>query len=342
MTTEVVPSASEVIRDMTSYSLLPLWMDNLARNLQAIRDGLDAYDLPRYSGPALILGAGPSVHVYKHLNLIKRAGWTHAVFCCDKLLGEVLHMGIKPSYVATVDGNPTVNNFFTRKDVKKHAKDITGVFNVLTHPSVIETWNAAGAKPWWFVSQMDTPDERGKLEHDSLTAILYELSNHKGIISGVGNVGSFLWNLSATLGYSPLILVGFDFSEQVPNKADAVYFEFYTRWFLQKFKDAAYAGLAQDRAADMHQIEVNPDFTAPFTKPPFYRKGEHPHYLVNPIWKYYRDTLAMHIVSSRVHTINATGNGCIHTEAKNEKGEYILKVPNFEAQNLDEVLKKYG
>lgn len=329
--TELVPRAPDVIRDATLYNLLPLWMDNLAENLPIIRRGLDAQDLPKRKEPAIVIGAGPSLTVYKHLNLIRRSGWKHTILACDKVLGDCVRRGIVPYAVATVDGSPRINAFYDRHDVKKHAPQINGVFNTLTHPSVINTWQKAGGQIYFFNSMLDDPGKGGKLSVKSLTNIMWLLTKQKGLISGIGNVGAFLWNIGVALEADPLILVGMDFSEQILNKAEAVYFDYYVKLFLQKYKDP---NVAQDRAAAMHQPEVNPDFVAPFTKLPYYKKGENVHYIVNPIWKYYRDAFAMHIVSSGKKTINCTGNGCLTTEA--------IKCPNFTARPLMEVLKEYA
>jgi hypothetical protein len=98
---------------------------------------------------------------------------------------------------------------------------------------------------------------------------------------------------------------------------------------------------AQDHAAALHQIESNPDFTSTIDDPPYYEKGQPVRYLVNPIWKSYRNTLAKHIKESGIKTINATNNGCLHTQARDDKGNFILNLPNFKSQSLDSVLEEY-
>lgn len=313
-------------------------MDNLAENLPAIRPGLDAQDLPKRGDPCIVIGAGPSLSAYKHLNILKRSGWNHTILSCDKVLGDCVRRGITPYAVATVDGSPKINAFYNRHDVKRHASEINGLFNVLSHPSVTKTWREAGGKTYWFISMLDEPDEKSKqISMRSLTSIMYMLTKQKGLISGMGNVGAFLWNVACALECDPIILVGFDFSEQVADKNQAIYFDFFTGMFLQKCKDPnpmISSQMAQDKAADMHQIEVNPDFKASFTRLPYYKKGENVRYLVNPIWKFYRDSFAGYIIKSKKHTIQCTGNGCLTTAA--------IKCSNFEAQPLNEVLQKYA
>ena len=159
------------------------------------------------------------------------------------------------------------------------------------------------------------------------------------MLSGIGNVGALLWNIAAELKATDIILVGFDFSEQVKDKSDAIWFNQMVSMFLH----AGYKTLeAQDKAALLHQPEHNPDFISDRDDPPYYVKGEPVGYLINPYWKNYRELFAKHIVESGIHTINATGGGCLHTQAKDNKGNYILDCPNFEAKKLSEVLERYA
>lgn len=335
---EIIPAAPATISDYTLRRNLPLWMDNLVQNLSQIRNGLDVEkDLPHKKEPCIIIGAGPSLKHYNHLELIRKSGWKHPILSCDKTLGECLRHKIIPYATATVDGSPAIHGFYTAGIVKKHAPQINALFSVLTHHSVTNTWTRYGGRIYWYVPMLDNP------EMPSLTQAIYYLTNNKGIISGIGNVGACLWNMAYALECDPIILVGMDFSEQLRDIADAVYFPIFAGMFMQKYKDEK---KAQDQAATLHQLEVNPDFIAEENGEgwlgEYYKKGQPVRYLVNPVWKFYRDLLAKHIVSSKRHTINATGNGCLHTEAKDEKGNYILKADNFEAMNLKDVLEKYA
>jgi uncharacterized Rossmann fold enzyme len=316
-------------------------MNNLAENLPEIRAGLDLEDLPHKKGePVIIIGAGPSLKHYGHLKMIADSGWKHPIICCDRVLGDALKHKLKPYVVATVDAAPQLLGFYSQPIVRNYANEINGAFNVFTHPKVVKEWESHGGKVYWFVPMIDNPrtaDE--KINARSQTYMMHLLTKQKGIISGIGNVGAFSWNLAYSLEADPICLVGLDFSEQVKDKSEAVYFNSFTSMFMQKTKDV---NAAMDKAADLHQLEENPDFICEEDDPPYYNKGKHPTYLVNPIWKEYRNNLAWHIVSSGKHTINATMNGCLHTQAKNEKGDFILKCPNFQVCPLSEVLKTYA
>lgn len=326
---DVVPAAPDDVMRHTYDSLIGMWMENFAQNITAVRSGKDLQNLPKKPEACICIGGGPSLKKFNHLKKIKDSGWKHPILTCDKELVNCLEMGLKPYLVATVDASPIIRKFYKHKLVKK-ATDINAAFNVTVHPLVR---NSFRGPVYWYVAMMDpVQDAAGKLNRRSPTYILYLLSGRKAVISGIGNVGSFLWNVATDLQCSPIILVGYDFSEQVKDKAQAVYFPAFTAMYMQKYPNNPEK--AQNLAADLHQVEVNKDFIAPFTDLPYMKKGEHPHYLVNPMWKRYRESLAMHIVASKKHTINASGNGCLTTEA--------IKCENFEASNLEAVLEKYG
>ena len=358
---EVMPAAPPDLQQNTYNTLIPYWMNNFAENLSLIRSGKDVVDLPKHTGePMLLIGGGPSLKTLNHLDLIAKSKWKHPIIVCDKELANCLRKRVKPSLVVTLDGSPKVATFYNQPVVRKLGKDVTPVFVVTTHPSVVKIWSQMRVFDWklldregpnihWFVGMLDELQTSGtkcarcreetqfafnycpfcgkhladnriseqpKLNTRSVTYIIYLLSGRKGTMSGIGNVGSCIWNIGAALGASPLILVGYDFSEQVKYKSQAVYWNAFLRMYLTKYKNKK---KALDAAAALHQVEENPDF--------------HTKYLVNPIWKQYRDLLKAHIVSSKIPTINATGNGCLTTEA--------IKCENFTAKPLEEILNIY-
>lgn len=327
---EIIPPAPDAVMQQTYNVLIGLWMDNFAENLSSIRSGKSIEEIPRREGePCICLGAGPSLARYQHLQMIKRHKWKHPLLVCDKVFMKALKNNLSPYVVASADGSPLIANYYRHVLIKKN-KNFHAALNVTVHPEARKLLPTE--QTYWFVSILDpvtTPD--GKLNRYSITYLLYLLSDKKSVISSIGNVGSFLWNLAAEWKCDPIILVGYDFSEQVRDKAKAVYFQPFVNMFLKQYlpKDSAASEeivkdaikKAQDSAAALHQVEENPDFGT--------------RYLVNPIWKRYREILKEHILANKnLHIINATGNGCLHTQA--------IQSPNFGAANLKEVLEKYG
>lgn len=314
---DVVPTAPDDLREHTYNMLIEPWLDNFAENLALVRNGKPLEALPKRKGePCIIIAGGPSIPRYSQLKQIERFGWKHPVLCCDKMLASALKHKIIPYATASVDGHPKIADFYKRKIVKKHAETVNAAFNVMVHPNVTKNWRG---EVYWFLNIMDSVlTETGKLNNKSITYILHVLTRkHASLISTIGNVGAFLWNLGIVLECDPLILIGYDFSEHVKDKTKAVYFNAFVRMFEQKYKDEK---TQRDKAAALHQVEINPDFGT--------------FYLVNPIWKSYRDTLGHYIIESKKHTIQCSGNGCLHTGA--------VKCSNFEAMPLKEAIRTFG
>lgn len=311
MSKEIIPPSTR-LHEATYNALIGLWMENFARNMPLIRGGLDLQDLPKHKDePCILIAAGPSLARYRHLAKIRKSGWKHPVLSCDRVFQNCLKHDIIPSIVASIDGSPLIAKYYKHKIVRKYTNRVKAAFSVTVHPNTVKAWKG---ELYWFVVMLDNPDV---LKRRSISFILHLLSKGKALISGVGNVGSFLWNLSAEWECSPIILVGYDFSEQVKYKEQAVYWNALVNMFLRDTRDLE---KAMDKAAALHQVERNPDFDR--------------YYLVNPIWKSYREMLKAHIVTSKIHTINCSENGCLHTEA--------IKCKNFEAMPLKQALRIYN
>ena len=322
---EVIPPF-EWASEQTYRACIQAWMHNFRLNLPRIWKDPQVCDLPKKEKqPCLVIGAGPSLSKFHHLSMIAKSGWKHPILVCDKVFKSALDFKLKPYVVASVDASPLVAGFYESTKISKVAPDVNAVFAVTVHPKVVKAWRR---KIYWFVPMIDQVQ---KLQDRSLTYLLCLISGHNGTMSGIGNVGSFLWNASAELGCSPIILVGFDFSEQVKYKEQAVYWNHLVALFLKETGDLK---KAQEKAALLYQIEENPDFQATFNDPPYYEKGKNVRYLVNPIWKGYQRQLKAHIESSGIYTVNCTNNGCLHTG--------MIKCPNFEAMPLKTALEKFN
>lgn len=313
---EVIPAA-EGLSERTYNVLICHWLDNFARNIDKIRSGLDLAELPKQTNiPCICVGAGPSLHKNKHLQKIKKANWKGIILTCDRELYNCLKHGLTPYAVASVDGSERIANYYVKAVKYRNAKKINAIFSITVHPNVVNVWKG---KIYWFTSLFDIPVDptKGEINNRSPTFILHVLSGYKSIASGIGNVGSFCWNMSYILECNPVILVGYDFSEQVKYKEQAVYFDSFVKMFMSQGDSKK---KAMDKAAALHQVEYNPDFNN--------------YYLINPVWKQYREQLAKHIVTSGKMTINCTEGGCLHTKA--------IKCKNFKAMTLDEALDIYG
>ena len=334
------------LNEATYNIRIDLWLENFRLNLERIRQEPQLQDLEHRKGePCICVGAGPSLARNKHLQKIGQSGWKHPVLCCDKIFADALSNSVNPYLVASVDGSPLVRKFYKPSIVRKNIRNINVAFNVAVHPTVANMKKPA----YWFTGMLDDVTH---LQKHSVTYILCRLANHRGVISGVGNVGGFLWNEAVELECSPIILVGYDFSEQVKYKEQTVFWNGIVTEFLRQImkekgheKPTKQDGIdAQDKASLIHQIEENPDFIAEYDEPPYFTKGKPVRYLVNPTWKGYREALRGLLIGLSQEqlkrklpvttTINCSGNGCLHTSS--------IQTPYFQAKPLEQILKEYN
>ncbi len=181
-----------------------LWFENLADNLADIRSGLDVQQLKKTcGGPCVIVGAGPSVDKFKHLDALK--GVSCHVIATDRQLKPLLERGLVPEYVLSVDADPMVATFYDSDLVREYRNKIRAVFNVQVHHSVFEKF--LGLK-YWFTVLMDEPLNTEK----SISRAIYWMTGGKTMSDSYGNVGGFAWAFADYIGHSPIILVGIDLS----------------------------------------------------------------------------------------------------------------------------------
>ena len=194
---------------------------------------------------ALIVSAGPSLlrektferflscHQKKKLPLI----------CIDATLIRLLKNGIIPDYCVVLDPHPIrmlrwfgdenseVNNlkddYFSRQDldvdfrnkppiqskedidlVNKYARFINIVPSVSIHPHLTKRLVEANFKSYfWWTPLVDNPNKK-----DSITKILYQLSNKNAMNTG-GNVGAASWILASFLmNFKKIGVIGMDYA----------------------------------------------------------------------------------------------------------------------------------
>lgn len=337
MSSEVIPAAAEGLQEHTYNTLIEMWLDNFLTNLPSIRQGKKLEDIPKKTKePIICVAAGPSLKRFNHLRMLKE--WNHPILCCDRILNMALQEKLKPYAVATVDGSPAIYKFYNHPIIKKQSH-IMGIFTTIISPNIPQSWRGP---IYWYLSVMDEVLTEKGVNKKTVTYVLHYLANSASLISTMGNVGGFLVNLAIGLEADPIILVGYDFAEYVKYKDQTSYFKALTNMFMLKYKKKK---IARDKAADLMQVEVNPDFIAEFDDMPYFKKGEQVRYLTNPVWKAYRNALGKLIINSKSHIIQSTGNGSLHSHAEWEADntKYTLRnCKNFEAIPLEKVLDKYA
>lgn len=202
------PSDMTGILSQRTYTLKEqMWFTSLSENLPIIRGERSLMSLDKHLGPAIVVGAGPSVtdeviaQLAEKLPKLKNV----AVLSTDRMLVKLLKAGITPSIVASLDGDPQVAEFYKDPVVKENYYDVKACLATYIHPSVVA---ACPFRRYWFNVIFDDPINA----EVSVSRVLYWMTNQKTLTNGLGNVGAWLAMLANELESSPIILVGIDFS----------------------------------------------------------------------------------------------------------------------------------
>jgi len=284
----------QAVMNLTFYYKSQMWYDNFATNLPIIREGKDVKDLPKVKGePYLCIGAGPSIWKHNHLDLVKK--WDHPIVCADKMLIPLLKKGIKPDVVCTVDGDPIIKKFYDDPIVDKYKKDVKAVFSAVTvHPEVVKR---CPFEKYWYINAYDDATKPR-----SLTAAFHFMSKKKTILVSGGTVGFFQWNLSYFLGGNPIVLLGYNYSYDNLDITKSTYYKAYLKR----------CGWDKEKVKKYFSIRQNPYFKD--------------WYLLDLMWKVYRDIFAFYLKKAPVLTINASEEGSLHKPDINVKCIRFKKV----------------
>jgi hypothetical protein len=308
-----VDNETRIIMDWTEHKWL-LWLDNLGANLESIRKGKNINDIPVRKGAAVIVGAGPSLYKYRHLDLLKKYRTRiPTIFATDRMLKPLIQVEVTPHLVSTVDGDPSVSQFYRlNTEERLRAKTDVVLSAVTTHPQTLKAIreNLSG-DIYWYTHMFDNPTDPRcpKCNRFSITTAAYYLDGQKGMIRSPGNIGATIANIALSIGCNPIILVGLDFSYPANLPIEKT---MYYDGYLKR------AGLDREKVKQSYRVETNPDFQR--------------EYLIDGVWNVYKHLmleLAMYASKvNKVQFINATGNGALH-------GEGII------GMELEDALEKY-
>lgn len=289
----------ERVMNLTLYHKCPLWYDNFAQNLQVIRDGKDVMELPKFTGkPVVLVGGGPSIWKSGHLDLLEK--WRHPIITCDRMLIPLLKRGINPVIVSSVDADPEVTKFYDDPVVDEYKRDVKAVLSAVTvYPDVVKR---CPFEKYWFVPLYD--DARNPT---SLSCAFHFMSKQKTMLAPLGNVGGFNWNLSLTLGFEKIILIGYNYSYDDLDITHAAYYDAYLKS----------VGGDKEKVKKFFSIQENPFF--------------HNKYLLDVMWKAYREVFAYYVNMVPVTTINASEEGSLH-----------LPEVNVECMRFGDAVKKFN
>ena len=189
------------------YESYDQWINNFALNLEYIWKELSAAELTHTAdkltenqkSSAIVIGKGPSLKKFHHLELLRESNYNGTIICCDGALIDALKAGVTPEkfpnfLVFTIDTAAGIKRFYDHELVKKYGQKIKGVFSILSHPSAVEQARRSGIKIHWLHSLFDYNE--GKKSFNYISSLIIRSKNHpKGLpaIQTGGNVGTSSW-----------------------------------------------------------------------------------------------------------------------------------------------------
>lgn len=276
------------------------WIRNFALNLEHIWNGHSARELTppeTQKNPAIIIGRGPSIFKYNHLDLLAQSSFGGSVICTDGALVHALKAGVTPDkfkefFVVTIDTQTHISKLYEDPIVKQYGNKIKCILSTTVPPSTYAIASGSGMKVFWTHALFDY--NKGKSSFNYIAGAMTKTKNHqKGLpaIQTGGNVGTSSWIISwSILKCSPTILIGIDHGYPAE-----------TSW---------------EEIDKYHKIPDNVSKESETFKkayPTIYNPVFDCYVKQDPIFQYYSNALKEFIprAPSWVKTINATGGGAI-------------------------------
>lgn len=285
-------SKSDVLRENTIRTLLPTWMSNFRQNVQLAFESKDMYAVEniekiKNAKSAIIIGAGPSLKKYNHLNMLAKSDYKGLVIACDRILISCLEAGVVPDIVVTIDGDATIMDFYNSPLVGQYADKIQAIFSTTAHPDAVHSWSNKDTLHFMncHMDTMETPI--------SLSKGMWLMANKTMMQTG-GNVGMTGWFLAHALHKAPLCLIGVDLSHPAP--CDLQEIESYQTYFNMHAGD-------MDKVIKCFRRDYNP----------FFKNESITHYVWDTYFEVARSWMAALYKQHGVMTYNCTGGGIMHS-----------------------------
>lgn len=296
----------QVMEKMYYERLYEKWVTNFALNLNNIWNEPSAKDLDpsndltykKEDHSVIVIGSGPSIKKYKHLELLASSNYAGTIICCDSALKNVLKSGVTPDkfpqfYVVTIDTDEIISRYYDDPVIEQYGKKIKGIFSTVIHPSVTENARKAGIKIHWLHSLFDYNE--GKKSFNQISALMTRAKKQKGLpaIQTGGNVGTSSWFIGwqilkrANIG---LIGINHNWDEDTPMEEII------------------------SHGSGLPHMDIDTNGSA-FKKlfPKIYNPEFNCNCILDPYFQYYSNALKDFIGRSPswVNTMNATEGGCI-------------------------------
>ena len=279
-----------------ALNLNDIWNESSAKDLDPTKDS--ASDA---KGSAIVIGRGPSIKKYNHLELLAKSDYQGSIVCTDGALINALKAGITPDkfpkyYVVTIDSRKVISEYYNDDLVDKYGDKIKGIFSTVANPITVQRARQAKIKIHWLHALFDYNE--GKKSFNQMSALMVRANRLHGLpaIQTGGNVGTSAWFVSwKILKCSTVSLIGINhgWSEDDP---------------LELIKTHGYTH------SEIKIDENDPVFSKVFPK--VYNPEFKCYCILDPIFKYYSTALKEFISRSPdwLTTVNATEGGCIFGE----------------------------
>jgi len=219
------------------YESYDQWVNNFAVNLDNIWTESSAKELiPQTNdasisknSSAIVIGRGPSIRKFHHLDLLKESDYDGSIICCDGALIDTLKAGVTPDkfpnfYVATIDPGPLLKKCYDHKIVDEYGPKIKSAFTTISDPLVVDRARQSGMKIHWFHSLFDYNE--GKKSFNHISALMVRAKNHVNGLPAIqtgGNVGTSSWFIAwKILKRSNVTLIGLNHGWEEDDSLDLI------------------------------------------------------------------------------------------------------------------------
>ena len=182
------------------------WVRNFAGNLDFIWKESSAGDLSIKNNlkmkSAIVIGRGPSLKKFNHLEILAKSDYSGAIVCSDGILKDALEAGITPEkfsnfYVVTTDPYKEQKLLYDHKIIDEFGSKIKGIFSTLMNPDAAKRARESGINIFWLHPLFDYHE--GEKSFNKIAALMVRTKNHvQGLpaIQTGGNVGTSAWFVS--------------------------------------------------------------------------------------------------------------------------------------------------
>mgnify|MGYP001603133479 CR=1 FL=1 len=190
---------TKTVTEVTVAKYFTTWMTNFRVNLPQIWQDADISEIPKVAKrkSCVVIGGGPSLKKFNHLEVLAKSKYAGTVFCCDKMLKPALTAGVKVDYVANLDSSPLTVSFIDHV----YSPETALILTTMAHPDLRKSWSG---KVYWLV------DDLASCAHSHSIAEGLAIIANKTWTSSGASVGSCLINMAFFTEHRPIALIGMD------------------------------------------------------------------------------------------------------------------------------------